>query len=122
MAQEIKTFLKSFLKKDLPKIKPGDTVKVYQKIKEILKKGKKSKGKVKEEGKERVQIFEGIVLAKKHGQGVNSAVTVRKIIAGCGVEKTFLLHSPSIEKIKIITPAKKVRRANLYYLRGKTKK
>jgi large subunit ribosomal protein L19 len=118
MSQVIETFLKSFLKKDLPKIKPGDTIKVHQRIKEILKKGKKSKGK-KEEGKERVQIFEGIVLAKKHGAGIGSTITVRKVIAGCGVEKTYFLHSPSIEKIEVISLAKKVRRAKLYYLRGK---
>lgn len=120
MTQISETFLKSFLKKDLPKIKPGDTVKVHQKIKEVVKKGKKSKGK-KEEAKERIQIFEGIVLAKKHGQGIGSTITVRKIIAGCGVEKTFFLHSPSVEKIEIITPGKKVRRAKLYYLRDKNR-
>lgn len=104
------TFNKSQLKTGLPDIKPGDTVRVYQKIKETVKKGK-----TKEE-KERIQIFEGLVLAKKHGKGISATITVRKVISGIGVEKIFPIHSPTVEKIEIIKRSK-VRRAKLYYLR-----
>lgn len=94
------------LKKDLPVIKQGDFVKVFQRIKEI-KDGKT---------KERIQVFEGQVLAVKHGRGINSTITVRKIIDGIGVEKIFPIHSPIIEKIEIVKQTK-TRRAKLYYLR-----
>ncbi len=90
------------LKKDLPEIKPGQTIRVYQKIKEG--------------GKERIQPFEGLVIAQKHGRGINSTFTVRKIASGVGVERTYPLHSPAINKIKILKTAK-VRRAKLYYMR-----
>jgi large subunit ribosomal protein L19 len=90
-----------------PDIKPGMTVKVYQRIKE----GDKS----------RVQVFEGIVIARKHGSGPGSTITVRKIASGVGVERIFPLHSPNIEKFEIIKTSK-VRRAKLYYLRRKTVK
>ena len=90
------------LKKEVNNIRPGDTVKVHQKIKE--------------RGKERIQIFEGIVLARKHGKGISATITVRKIISGVGVEKVFPIHSPAIEKIEIIKRGK-VRRSKLYYLR-----
>lgn len=95
-------FLQDFLKKDLPDIRPGDTIKVYQKIKEG--------------GKERVQIFEGQVIARKHGKGLGATITVRKVISGVGVERIFPLHSPVIQKIEVLRRAK-VRRAKLYYLR-----
>ncbi len=90
------------LKKDLPEIKVGQTIRVYQKIKEG--------------GKERIQPFEGLVIAQKHGRGVNGTFAVRKIASGVGVERTYPLHSPNIEKIKILKTAK-VRRAKLYYMR-----
>jgi len=99
---KINNLLNSYLKKDLPDIRPGDTVKVYQKIKE--------------KDKERVQTFEGLVLARKHGKEMGATITVRKIISGVGVEKIFPLHSPVIEKIEILRRSK-VRRAKLYYLR-----
>lgn len=102
MSTKIETFLKPFLKKELPAIQPGDTVKVYQKIKEG--------------DKERLQAFEGIVLARKHGKGISSTITVRRVIKGVGVEKVFPLHLPTIEKIDILRKGK-VRRAKLYYLR-----
>jgi large subunit ribosomal protein L19 len=82
--------------------KSGDTIKVHQKIKEA--------------GKERIQIFEGIVIATKHGKGISGTMTVRRIIDGVGVEKVFPIHSPSIDKIEVLSHAK-VRRSKLYYLR-----
>ncbi|OHB16939.1 MAG: 50S ribosomal protein L19 [Parcubacteria group bacterium RIFCSPLOWO2_01_FULL_40_65] len=88
-------------------IQPGWTVKIFQKIKE----GEK----------ERVAPFEGIVIAKKHGKEIGGTFTIRKIISGVGVEKIFPIYSPTIEKIEIIKKAK-VRRAKLYYLRGKSRK
>lgn len=113
MPTKIETFLQPFLRKDLPDIKPGDTVKVYQRIKETPKKGKSSTG---QEDKERVQAFEGLVIARKHGKGITSTITVRKVIAGIGVERIFPLHLSTIEKIEVLKKGK-VRRAKLYYLR-----
>lgn len=95
---------KSYLRSDLPEIHPGDTVKVVQKIKE----GEK----------ERLTAFEGLVIAKKHGQGISGTFTVRKVVDGIGVERVFPLHSPMIEKIEILRRSK-VRRAKLYYIREK---
>jgi large subunit ribosomal protein L19 len=93
-------------------LKPGMTVKVYEKIKEIDAKGKE---------KERAQIFEGIILAIKNPKQISGTVTVRKISEGIGVEKIFPINSPVIEKIVPVKQAK-VNRAKLYYLRnyGKT--
>lgn len=86
-------------------IKPGDTVRVHQKI-------------VDEKGKTRIQVFEGIVLARKHGTEPGATFTVRKMASGVGVEKIFPLYSPNIDKIEIVRRAK-VRRAKLYYIREK---
>ncbi len=113
METKTEIFNKQNLKQDLLNIRVGDTVKIYQKIKEIAKKDKGSKEK---KPKEKIQIFEGLVLAKKHGKGINATITVRKIISKIGVEKIFPIHSPLIEKIEIIKRAK-VRQAKLYYLR-----
>jgi len=99
--------------KKIPDIKPGQTIKVYQKIKEIT--GEENKE------KERIQVFEGIVIAKSGGRGINATITVRKISEGIGVEKIFPLYSPTIEKIEVVKQAK-VRRAKLYYLRNYKKK
>jgi len=88
--------------KKMPDIKPGDTVKVHQKIKEG--------------DKERIQIFEGVVIARKHGKGISSTITVRKVVDQVGVERIFPVHSPSVEKIEVVKSSK-VRRAKLYYLR-----
>ena len=98
--------------KALSEIKPGMTVKVHEKIKE-----KNAKG----EEKERVQIFEGIILAKKHGQEAGATITVRKVFDGIGVEKIFPINSPVIEKIVPVKQAK-VRQAKLGYLRNYKKR
>ena len=102
MATKITTFLKPFLRENLPEVRPGDTVSVYQKIRE----GEK----------EKVQAFEGIVIARKHGKEIGATITVRRKISGIGCEKIFPLHSPTIEKLEILKRGK-VRRAKLYYLR-----
>ena len=102
MTTKSEKFIQSFLKKFLPDIRPGDTVRVYQKVKE--------------EKQERTQIFEGQVLARKHGRGISATITVRRVISGIGVEKIFPLHSPTIEKIEIVKRGK-AKRAKLYYLR-----
>ena len=99
--------------KKIPDIRPGDTVKVHQIIKEKPKKGKAS---VKKEVKERIQVFEGVVIARKHGKGISSTITVRKVVSNIGVERIFPLHSPVIEKIEVIKRSK-TRRAKLYFLR-----
>ena len=99
--------------KKLPDIRPGDTVRVHQVIKEEPKKGKSS---AKKEVKERIQVFEGVVIARKHGKGISSTITVRKVISSIGVERIFPLHSPIIEKIEVIKRSK-TRRAKLYFLR-----
>ena len=95
-----------FLKTDLPNIYVGDTVKVGVKIVEG--------------GKERVQPYEGTVIAKRNG-GINETITVRKIFQGVGVERVFLLHSPRVASIKVLRRGK-VRRAKLYYLRDRVGK
>jgi len=120
MITKIETLLNAQLKRNLPDIRPGDTVQVHQRIKEIIKKGqKKSEEK---EIKERIQIFEGLVIARKHGKEIGATITVRKITSGVGVERIFPIHLPTIEKIEIIKRGK-VRRAKLYYLRdAKSKK
>jgi large subunit ribosomal protein L19 len=100
--EEEKGIRETFLKNDLPEIRQGDTVKVYQKIKE--------------KNKERIQAFEGQVLAVKHGKGLNATITVRKVIGGVGVEKIFPVHSPSVAKIEV-EKRTRTRRAKLYYLR-----
>jgi large subunit ribosomal protein L19 len=91
------------LRDDVPEFRPGDTVRVH--------------AKVIEGGKERIQVYEGVVIAMKSG-GTRSCFTVRKISHTIGVERTFLLHSPKIARIEV-TRRGKVRRAKLYYLRGK---
>ncbi|MBD3208519.1 MAG: 50S ribosomal protein L19 [Candidatus Nealsonbacteria bacterium] len=102
MPTAVKNFNQEQLKKGLPDIRPGDTVKVHQRIKE--------------KNKERLQPFEGVVLAKKHGKGIGATITVRKVVGGIGVEKILPIHSPNIEKIELLKRSK-VRRAKLYYLR-----
>ena len=102
----VKVLSEQQLKSDLPELKIGDTVKVHAKIKEG--------------NRERIQVFEGIIIAMKHA-GINKTVTVRRISYGVGVEKTFPVHSPNIAKFEIGRNGK-VRRAKLYYLRGRVGK
>ena len=102
----VKVLSEQQLKSDLPALKIGDTVKGHAKIKEG--------------NRERIQVFEGIIIAKKHA-GVNQTVTVRRISYGVGVEKTFPVHSPNVAKFEVVRNGK-VRRAKLYYLRGRVGK
>ncbi|MDO4545904.1 MAG: 50S ribosomal protein L19 [Bacillota bacterium] len=95
-----------YIKTDIPAFNVGDTVKVHIKIKEG--------------NRERIQIFEGFVLKKQNG-GISETFTVRRIASGVGVEKTFPLHSPLIEKIEVVRRGK-VRRAKLHYMRERTGK
>ncbi len=104
MLPVIKEIEKKYLRNDLPKFNPGDTIRVHFRLKEG-------------EEKERVQVFEGVVI-RRRGSGVNATFTVRKISFGVGVERTFPYHSPRIEKIEIVRRGK-VRRARLYYLRDR---
>ena len=97
---------KEQLQADLPGFSVGDTVKVHFKVVEG--------------GRERVQVFEGIVIGRK-GKGVRETFTVRKVTFGISVERVFPLHSPKIQKVEVVTQGK-VRRAKLYYLRGKVGK
>ena len=99
-------FTNQQLKKDVPSVNIGDTIRVHNRIKEG--------------SRERIQLFEGTVIAK-HGGGISETFTVRRISYGCGVEKTFPIHSPNVEKVDIIRVGK-VRRAKLYYLRDRVGK
>lgn len=89
-------------------LKPGMTVRIYQKIKELNPKG---------EEKERLQYFDGLIIARKHGKEVGATITVRKVTDGIGVEKIYPLSLPTITKIEVQKIAR-VRRAKLYYLKG----
>ena len=102
----IKAFTEEQLKKEIPEVKVGDTVRVHNRIVE----GSKS----------RIQIYEGTVIAKRGG-GISETFTVRRISYGVGVEKTFPIHSPNVEKVETIRRGK-VRRAKLYYLRDRVGK
>lgn len=95
------------LKGVLPAVRPGATLRVWQRVKEG--------------DKERTQVFEGIVITRKHGKGISATFTVRKVVDGIGVERIFPLHSPQIEKIEVVRQGK-VRRAKLYYLRKRSRK
>ncbi len=102
----IKSITQDYERKDLPEFNVGDTLKVYIKIKEG--------------NRERIQVFEGYVLKKQNG-GISETFTVRKISSGVGVEKTFPMHSPSIDKIEVVRKGD-VRRAKLNYMRERTGK
>ena len=94
------------MKEEAPSMEIGDTVKVHVRIKE----GDKS----------RIQIFEGTVIAKKHG-GIHETFTVRRVAHGCGIERVFPIHSPNVEKVELVRSGK-VRRSKLYYLRDRVGK
>ena len=102
----LKSITQDQLRSDLPELNIGDTVKLYVKVKEGAK--------------ERIQMFEGTIISKKHG-GISETFTVRRIAYGVGVEKTFNLHSPTVEKVETVRIGK-VRRAKLYYLRDRVGK
>ena len=112
MTTTLQEFNHSRVRTDLPDVKPGHVVKVYQKITEIKGSGKK------QETKERVQVFEGLVIGKKGRKGINTTITVRKISGGIGVERVFPLNAPTIEKIEL-TKITKTRRAKLNYMRDR---
>ena len=99
--QLIREITAAYMKNDLPEFRPGDTVKVSVKIKEG--------------DRERIQIFEGLVI-KKRGGGISETFTVRKISYGVGVERTFPVHAPLVDKIEVVRKGK-VRRAKLNYIR-----
>ena len=102
----LKAFTQKQLKAEPPVANIGDTVRVHIKVKEGAR--------------ERIQVFEGTVIAKKHG-GIEETVTVRRVSYGVGVEKVFPIHAPSVEKIELVRHGK-VRRAKLYYLRSRVGK
>ena len=106
MNEIIKNIEAAQLKAEAPEFCVGDTVKVYAKIKEG--------------NRERIQVFEGTVIAKKHG-GISETFTVRRVAHGCGIERVFPLHSPVVDRVEVIRKGK-VRRAKLYYLRDRVGK
>ncbi|MFA6422991.1 MAG: 50S ribosomal protein L19 [Patescibacteria group bacterium] len=103
----VEAYSQKFLKKNIPQLSSGDTVKVHLKVVE----GKKT----------RVQIFEGLIIKMQNGAGINGSFTVRKLSTGIGVERTFPLHSPVIVKIEK-TKSSKVRRSKLYFMRERSGK
>jgi large subunit ribosomal protein L19 len=106
MNQVIRELEKEQLRQDIPAFRPGDTVRVHVKVIEGQR--------------ERIQVFEGIVI-RRRGTGVSETFTVRKVSYGVGVERTFLLHSPKFDKIEVVRHGR-VRRAKLYYLRDRVGK
>ena len=102
----LSSVVQDYLKTDIPAFNVGDTVKVHVKIKEG--------------NREKIQIFEGFVLKRQNG-GIGETFTVRRIASGVGVEKTFPIHSPLVEKIEVVKRGK-VRRARLHYMRARTGK
>ena len=102
----VKALNSQYMKEELPEAKVGDTVRVHVRIKEGAR--------------ERIQVFEGTVIARKNG-GIGETFTVRRIASGVGVEKTFPIHSPLVEKIEVVRKGA-VRRARLHYMRERTGK
>lgn len=102
----LKQFSEKYMKEQAPSVNVGDTVRVHIRVKEG--------------SRERIQVFEGTVIAKKHG-GIEETITVRRVSYGIGVEKVFPLHSPTIDKIEVVRHGV-VRRAKLYYLRDRVGK
>ena len=102
----LQAFTNEQLKTEIPTVKVGDTIRIHNRIKEGAR--------------ERIQMFEGTVIAK-HGGGISETFTVRRVSYGCGVEKTFPLHSPNVVKVDVVRSGS-VRRAKLYYLRDRVGK
>ena len=100
---KVDTVEKPRLREDLPDFRPGDTVRVHARVAEA--------------GRERIQVFQGVVI-RRQGGGLRETFTVRKVSFGVGVERTYPVHSPTIAKIEVVTQDR-VRRAKLYYLRGR---
>ncbi|MDI9259039.1 50S ribosomal protein L19 [Alicyclobacillus sendaiensis] len=98
----LRSVVEDQLRKDIPDFRPGDTVRVHVKVREG--------------GRERIQVFEGVVI-RRRGSGISETYTVRKVSYGVGVERTFPVHSPKVDKIEVVRRGK-VRRAKLHYLRG----
>lgn len=103
---KLEAFVSEQLKTEVPQFEVGDTIKVHNRIKEG--------------NRERIQLFEGTVIAK-HGGGISETFTVRRVAYGCGVEKTFPIHSPNVEKVEVVRRGR-VRRAKLFYLRDRVGK
>jgi len=103
---KLSAFVSEHIKESLPSFEVGDTVKVHCRIKEGTR--------------ERIQLFEGTVIAK-HGGGISETFTVRRVAYGCGVEKTFMIHSPQVVTVTVVRRGK-VRRAKLYYIRDRVGK
>lgn len=101
MSRLIEEITSEQLRSDIPEFRPGDTVRVHAKVVEGTR--------------ERIQVFEGVVISRR-GEGVSEFYTVRKVSSGVGVERTFPLHTPRVEKIEVVRKGR-VRRAKLYYLR-----
>lgn len=99
-------FTDNQLKTDLPEFRSGDTIRVWQRITE----GKK----------DRLQAFEGLVVARKHGSGISATFTVRKTSQGIGIEKIYPLHSPTVEKIEVIKVSQNRKRSKMYWTRERT--
>lgn len=106
MNKIVETFASEQIKSEVPAFNIGDTVRVHNRIKEGTR--------------ERIQLFEGTVIAKKNG-GISESFTVRRVAYGCGVEKTFPVHSPNVVKVELVREGK-VRRAKLYYVRDRVGK
>lgn len=102
----LRSVVEDQIRSDIPEFRPGDTVRVHVKVREGQR--------------ERIQVYEGVVI-RRRGSGISATYTVRKISYGVGVERTFPLHSPKIDKIEV-TRYGKVRRAKLHYLRGRSGK
>jgi large subunit ribosomal protein L19 len=102
MSEKIGSVEAGGMRSDLPVFKAGDTIRVHVKVKEG--------------DKERLQVFQGVVIARKHG-GIRETITVRKISNGVGVERVFPLHSPIVDRVEVVSVGK-IRRAKLYYLRA----
>ena len=102
----LKQFSEKYMKEEAPSVSVGDTVRVHIRVKEG--------------SRERIQVFEGTVIAKKHG-GINETFTVRRVAHGCGIERVFPVHSPVVDKVELVRSGK-VRRSKLYYLRDRVGK